>query len=623
VTVIPPSLFERLKATPIRDLVRGRLSSKLAWQRHIAICGLPEELKGVVQEVTRRTGLWRSEKVEVAQELIAHFYDGLDAGVAVEELIKRFGDVATAAKLIKRAKKRGRAWPWHVWRRAMQGLGVMFVVWVGLVVWFAMEKPVVSVDYAARLNARVDQARVEDVAWPLYKQAWAKDEMFGEGGLRQEFMSGLHMSGTAPVRKTDPSEPGSPSAHAFVAERKEVIAILRAAGQKELLGLRVNERLELETWRTDPGLMGPSLAQRVFTKLDQQENRMRFVKRVRQSVRLLAADMLDAAAAGDGARAAADYQAMVGMALHTHESDKMMGMVGQAHYSIAVMYLSQVLARYPALLSRAELTAMAQATAQGRAACKLDYTTEKTLRLDFIQHVYSDDGQGDGNFTFAGYRWWKADWAHLIASRHGVDDGLTLALLPAVVSLQYSRKNAVDYVNAYFEELARRNEMPLWECVSPALEEGAGESFQEKFARERGLDTWRNSAFIWGPLPMEKEYNPTSQLLEARADALLAALALETYRRDHGAYPDSLAKLPPGYLKTEPVDHSTGLPLLMRTENGRPILYGRGLDGMDNGGFSKILKKEGKPVELPALSSVSHGEDWILFVGAGVQKSEE
>ena len=70
--------------TRLRDVLRGRFDASLDWRLVVAEADLPAEIKCVIEQVVRRTRLWRGEKVDVASELVAHFQDGLDAGALAD-----------------------------------------------------------------------------------------------------------------------------------------------------------------------------------------------------------------------------------------------------------------------------------------------------------------------------------------------------------------------------------------------------------------------------------------------------------------------------------------------------------------------------------------------------------
>lgn len=72
---------------------------------------------------------------------------------------------------------------------------------------------------------------------------------------------------------------------------------------------------------------------------------------------------------------------------------------------------------------------------------------------------------------------------------------------------------------------------------------------------------------------------------EACRRILITAIALERYHGKNGSYPDSLADLPPDFLKIPLPDFMDGQPLRYRHTDDRCfILYSVGLDGVDNGG---------------------------------------
>ena len=70
--------FRRLCRTPMHDVVRARITGRLDLEAMIAAAELPDPLRQLVRDVTRRTRLNRLEKVTVAEELAGHFRDGLN-----------------------------------------------------------------------------------------------------------------------------------------------------------------------------------------------------------------------------------------------------------------------------------------------------------------------------------------------------------------------------------------------------------------------------------------------------------------------------------------------------------------------------------------------------------------
>ena len=79
---------------------------------------------------------------------------------------------------------------------------------------------------------------------------------------------------------------------------------------------------------------------------------------------------------------------------------------------------------------------------------------------------------------------------------------------------------------------------------------------------------------------------------EARRRIIITAIALERYRGKHGLYPKSLAELKSELLKNTPVDFMDGQPLRYHLmDDDHFILYSVGLDGIDNGGEMRQLRR--------------------------------
>src|SRR5262249_47715700 len=70
----------------------------------------------------------------------------------------------------------------------------------------------------------------------------------------------------------------------------------------------------------------------------------------------------------------------------------------------------------------------------------------------------------------------------------------------------------------------------------------------------------------------------------ARLRCALVALAAERHRRQHAAWPQSLADLVPTYLQAVPLDPFDGQPLRFRRTDAGAVVYSVGEDGRDDGG---------------------------------------
>ncbi len=74
----------------------------------------------------------------------------------------------------------------------------------------------------------------------------------------------------------------------------------------------------------------------------------------------------------------------------------------------------------------------------------------------------------------------------------------------------------------------------------------------------------------------------------------IAALAVERYRLERGAWPESLAVLVPEHLPKVPLDPFDGQPLRYRRTDTGIIIYSIGEDGYDNEGYVEVAGKPGK-----------------------------
>ena len=171
------SFWSRLCHTSLFDTLKGKVEGQLDARRAIASFQLGERLSSVVWDVVQRTRLWRSEKVDVARELASHFREGMDSGRSAEELLAGFGTVPLAVKLIRRAKLRSRAWPYHAWQWTWRGAIVVSLVLAliyGLLVWWLHSgKAVIHRNFYAEIESQVQKVPSEDRAWPIYREALA------------------------------------------------------------------------------------------------------------------------------------------------------------------------------------------------------------------------------------------------------------------------------------------------------------------------------------------------------------------------------------------------------------------------------------------------------------------
>ncbi len=79
---------------------------------------------------------------------------------------------------------------------------------------------------------------------------------------------------------------------------------------------------------------------------------------------------------------------------------------------------------------------------------------------------------------------------------------------------------------------------------------------------------------------------------DAQNQIYTAAMALEVYKKQNGAYPETLGALVPGVLRQTPVDVFTGHAPIYRREGVGYIVYSVGLNGVDDHGENTAKKDD-------------------------------
>ena len=592
---IEPTWWRRLAHTPMRDVIRGRMSGRLDIRAIVAASGLPPECRGVIERVVRRTRLWPLEKADVCRELIAHFADGLAAGADEASLRRAFGDERSAARLIRRAKRRQRPVISRVVGRAAQAgqalLAVGGMAYGVMALRYYDAEPVVKRDYVAELNAAAMRVPEEERAWPIYREALLP--------MRPLFPRTVRY---ATLSAAEPHWSVWPESVRRIEECRSSIEALRRAAAMPGLGYVANGRVAPE----DAALLGaasrdkaplpPGAIPMVGTIMTL------YLSELQIAAIALRLDALAAATEGDGERVAADVAAIVGVAFHAREIPLYINqlvaasMVRRASRVAAVSVWS-----YPESLSDDNLRSMAAALS--RASLSLDVRAEKAPLDDFIQRVYSDDGAGRGVVTAAGMRLLDTledstltstpEQRVLASVADRVFGPLQVVGMAERSSLQAVADKLFDAAQADADE--------------PLIGNGGGRMERLKASIEASPLGKTRYALLLLLMPTLKNVALSAGEDAMWRDAALLAIALERYRRRDGHWPATLADLTPDLIPTVPIDRYDGGQIRYMLRDGAPILYSVGPDRTDNGGVMKS-------VGLPNFTArgLNAGEDWVL-----------
>lgn len=232
---------------------------------------------------------------------------------------------------------------------------------------------------------------------------------------------------------------------------------------------------------------------------------------------------------------------------------------------------------------------------------QIDFTDERMFIKDVIQRIYSDDGRGDGRVTLQGLR----ELAVTLRPSNNRDlpalaiPPIRVAILPAAAAFMASRADITAQCDRLYALAGEDAQLPLWQRHANAQ--------YYKAAIALKTDPVKNLRYLPLSILLPSLSNMADNMDASRAqhEALMAALALDVYCEKAGHYPANLNELVPQFLPAVPLDHSTGQPLRYKLLNGRPLLYGLGLDGKDDGGVWTDTK-----TKYPRVPTTG---DWVLY----------
>jgi hypothetical protein len=562
-----------MPAGPVR---RGAASRD--WRRIVAESRLPAEAQAVVGRVVRRCRLRRGESAAIAEELLGHFADAWAGGIATAKVVAEFGDPDRAAGLIRRAMLRRRSRAWHVLRWVRRGLVVVLLMYAVLAGYFYLGRPNPRVDYLAELNYPVLQTPIGQRAWPMYRQAILKMS-------RPDWPEIIGMP---------PDGPAWPALAEFVAANGDGIELTRRAADKPVLGFILGPHGSIE----DPPIYR-RLPRSAGTLLDPED--WRFIPDLRRLGLILSLDAKAARLAGDGPRFVSDIIALLNMAhqLRSATATLSESLAGVNIDYFAVEQMDAMLVYSPTLLGDQQLCQLSDGISQWRTASDfLRLSGDRLLFEDLLQHVYTDNGAGDGRMTPAGWLRTRLSFAE-----PNLADFVAAPLSLLQVA---SRRQMLQKYDRFIELKESELRRPARDVV--------GEADRRKLRFDSHPDQL-STAFNMITTYFGNPYIGGSEILLGDRDGVIVGIALERYRRRQGDYPQSLNALVPAFLPAIPADRITGNPVKYLLRKGRPLVYSVGSDRIDNSGFpgSGFYGPDPTVAALwPPMRAVIRG-DWILY----------
>jgi hypothetical protein len=636
--------LERLLLTPMRDLVRGRITGRRTVRAAEIVPDLPISIRTLIDDVVRRTRLWRSEKRAVARELVAHFDDGLRAGRSSDQLIESFGNPLQAARLIRRAKKRLRPLPWQAMHRIKQAILLLIaftiLVYVVAAARLFLSSPTVSHDYLADLNAPLLAIPESIRAWPVYREAL----------LALESLPSQKSAADA----LRPDDEGWTDAVAWLQRNEAALARLREAAMFPSLGYipSTNHHTEdMPLWNRDAIEDGrapsPVDQPQVAPSDDLLADSMMAVllphlSHLRKVSGILVTDAFRAAEESDGASMAADLRALFGIAGQVHETPYLISEL----VSIAILWrgfdaLGELLTARPELFRDDDLVALAHelATLDGGGPFRLNYHGERMLMHDLVQRTYTDGGLGGGHLTPEGIR-----LLDMFGQRPGKVDSFTdygeigiAAIGPFYSVVAASRDNMLAKWDDLMDLTEAETALPLWQRGDSRIDAEI-----ERIA-SAPVDSIRYR-LLTALIPAISRASTSAEMTTQARDGLLVAIALRLHERRYGEFPGTVGELSPGLLPEVPLDRYDGGRLKYAFRDGVAIIYSAGVDRDDDGGvyipyiesgrvYGRFLDQQARmwlsPRELERRSAVRPGQsrdpaeiqngavpdaDWVLWM---------
>ena len=595
------SNLRSLRTTPMRDLVRGRVTGRLDLRQLLASSTLPETLRRLVAVVVRRTRLRRLERMDVARELVEHFEDGIEAGASADELAADFGDPRVAATLIRRGMKRKRSWFERAVRRTALVASLFFAGFVAIYLVFAVRhwnQPVrIDVDYVAKIRAESAGASPEERGWPEIRAAMTElRELAGPAdGHRDQPMSSLvEVALTASVPPWSaavmPSSPEIPAddaptreaCEAFFDRATPLIGGLRDATSKPVLGFDMGvDGGGNEADRMFLGLDPPAPAADP-TILDGSviELQVPYYATIRLATRVLSVDARRAAERGESARFVGDVEAMFGLGRQVRTPTILIGqLVGMSIERLAFATILDVLAHRPEAFDTVALDRLAGLVAgldDDRLGIRVD--AERYFFLDLAQRLYTDDGEGNGRLKFVSA---GAAQAGLIPDAGDPEDGgggtaVDFLVGPLFAGAAIDRREATELWNRNLDQIEAGNTIAPWE------RDASGPRSVDEAIREEEDSSWF-ARFRLFPVSMllvaTDGVENLAAALRLERDLVRTVIGIERFRRVHGAWPTSLDEL--DFVGRDPFD---GEPLRYVVRDDAPTIYILGPDRVDDGG---------------------------------------
>lgn len=586
---------------------RWRPFGPAKWRQTIRGSGLPASVQELLLGLVAETGLMANEKLEVAEELVAHFQDGLQRGWTISQLIEDFGDPNMVATLIRNGKQRNRTMKNRLaqatmWLGALSGGGFLI-----LVIMFYFGKPNPRTDYLAILNKPIIETPEDQKAWPVYRDLWIKYS-FSEGGSGQ-FNEIYFQPGGKDSRFVRPGDGEAwELAKRKMEESQDLLEGFRVGGVRPSFGVTYESnganysREDFQALfpnREFPTDTGNSADSHSDASSSMMMVLLPQVQVMRKAAGILVVDTRWAIEQGDSDRAVRNIEALLGISRQVTESKFLVaGLVGLAVQAIALDSVDE-LVNTDLKLTNEHLQRIQSAVELCQDCEYVSVEAERSGVLDVIQRTYTDDGNGDGRLTAEGLKAWREYMSMSQSINEETSGGLSGALAsaleatvaPASLLFIASRKQLTDEADRLFEEFEGKLDKPFMD-----------KSIQQ--VEQQIEDLGSGYVLLKMLFPAFQAVRAASLRLQGQRDGAVAGLAAMRFQREHGRWPKAWDELVGSYLDEVPLDPMDHQPLRFKHQDTSFFIYSVGVDLKDDAGRSAT-----RTIESGDQATTETGED--------------
>ena len=553
---------------------------------------LPPPLQDLVRTITRRTRLWKSERLDVARELASHFQEGLDyleseditAQPAVDRLITEFGPPRQAAKLIRRAKRRCRPLWWKFRHRTQQAVGLLILLFACYVGWRMNGSPNVKTDYVAQWNAPIKATAPEDRAWPLYEKAIAAYHEppveIADVNTQPRFPGAPRLVSPS-LAKLRSVPPNHPAILGWLEHNQAALDHFAAAAKRPVYAREYGStELEDQTPDDQRSTGGPKqeplpLMEVLLPELGRLR-RLAIAATTRARLR---------AARKDFEGACEDLIAVEGTAnLLFPRHSIVEHLTGIGLIAMAERAARRILRDIGPAVERPLLRTWAHAWAGAvpSSAPWGDPSVEKDFLLDAIQRVFTESRTGNGHVIPS-----RAKPLLSLVGGQSSRGAEAQALSLAMAMCHADRKETLAMVQRCYQMMTEDLRRPLYDP-----QRGTFERFIKGLSGHKyfgGTPLVGEYGLVATFVPVLTRYDERMRQAQADHHATLVCLAVLAYHAKTARYPATLDALVPEYLPSLPIDPYDGKPLKYRPTDGGAdfVLYSIAADFSDDGGAGK------------------------------------